>query len=129
MHIILNYHHLFVFRRYVCIRWYNRQCQYQYVLNIADKPKVHALLDKKVTIGNNVSVQCTTTLGNPQTTSYLWTRDIDGWSQITSTMALVDIRTEDTGVYKCTVQNIMDPTGQGLVSGVDSKQFTLTVVG
>ena len=82
-----------------------------------------------IIIGTIVSIPCTITPGNPNNTIYRWTRTIDGWSQTTMAMTLNDIGVGDTGRYTCTAENIMDPTGKSLISGVDSQQFTLTAIG
>ena len=93
---------------------------------------ISPLQNKAVIASSPLTVQCTTTPGNPALTSYGWTRSTDNWSQDSQTLSLPNVIKGDTAVYTCSAWNVMTPTGgppvDGPVDGTDTETFTLDVL-
>ncbi|XP_052803305.1 synaptogenesis protein syg-2-like [Mya arenaria] len=96
-------------------------------LNVLYPPKLQALPRKNALEGNGILIQCSYTVGNPMTTKSMITRTTDGqrWSGASHTFQ--SINRTDAGLYRCTVENSMDPTGAEMRAGSDTADFEINV--
>lgn len=56
--------------------------------------------------GRDLSITCQTTLGNPRSTAFLWTKvDDSGFRQDGPTLQLPNIQRTSSGTFRCTAEN------------------------
>ncbi|XP_052803200.1 hemicentin-1-like isoform X3 [Mya arenaria] len=96
-------------------------------LNINYPPKLHTITRRNALEGNIVLIQCLFTAGNPITTRSTFTRAVDGTSWSGDSHTFQSIHREDAGLYRCTVENSMDPTGAEIQTGNDTADFEINV--
>lgn len=76
------------------------------IINVLYPPKVEALSTENVIEGNNLSKICNATPGNPNFTSFFWTKiDDTQFRQDGSILQLPNINRTSSGTYKCTAEN------------------------
>ncbi|XP_052803199.1 hemicentin-1-like isoform X2 [Mya arenaria] len=92
-----------------------------------DPPKLHTITRRNALEGNIVLIQCLFTAGNPITTRSTFTRAVDGTSWSGDSHTFQSIHREDAGLYRCTVENSMDPTGAEIQTGNDTADFEINV--
>ncbi|WAR05683.1 hypothetical protein MAR_021052, partial [Mya arenaria] len=90
-----------------------------------DPPKLHTITRRNALEGNIVLIQCLFTAGNPITTRSTFTRAVDGTSWSGDSHTFQSIHREDAGLYRCTVENSMDPTGAEIQTGNDTADFEI----
>lgn len=72
-----------------------------------DPPMVSKLSQQDIIEGRDLSVTCTVTPGNPSSTIFYWTKiDNPGFRQNGSTLRLLNIPRNSSGVYMCSAENI-----------------------
>ena len=96
------------------------------LISTAD-PEVDVLSDQIVKENQPLSVQCKAN-GNPEPTSYTWTRSKDGLRQTQSTIFIHNTRREDTDTYICTAHNVMRPTVGVQTPGVGSERMNVKIL-
>ncbi|XP_060587107.1 nephrin-like [Ruditapes philippinarum] len=74
-------------------------------------PVITTLDNQDILAGSNVSVQCPVIKGNPEFTTFRWTRNGDSRTWKTQTLYIQNVTKYDDMMYTCTVQNIFRPTG------------------
>lgn len=73
-----------------------------------DPPKQIPLLQQNIIEGQNLSVICNVTPGNPISTTFYWTKvDNPEFRQNGSALQLQDIQRTSSGTYNCTAQNTL----------------------
>lgn len=71
-----------------------------------DPPLVENLSPKDIIEGQNLSVVCEATDGNPSLTSIFWTKaDNPSFKQDGATLDLPSIQRTSSGIYRCTAEN------------------------
>lgn len=76
-----------------------------YVL-ITDPPNVYTMRQQNKIEGRDLSVTCRATPGNPNSTTFYWTKvDNPGFRQNGSTLQLPNIQRTSSGTYRCTAEN------------------------
>ncbi|XP_052712702.1 uncharacterized protein LOC128186825 isoform X4 [Crassostrea angulata] len=69
-------------------------------------PKVKRLSQQDIIEGRNLSVTCQATPGNPNSTTFYWTKvDNPGFSQKGSILQILNIQRNSSGTYTCTAEN------------------------
>lgn len=69
-------------------------------------PKVKRLYQQDIIEGRNLSVTCQATPGNPNFTTFYWTKvDNPGFSQKGSILQILNIQRNSSGTYTCTAEN------------------------
>lgn len=70
-------------------------------------PALSTLSQQDIIEGNDLSVTCTVTPGNPNSTTFYWTKvNNPGFRQYGSTLRLLNIQRNSSGVYMCSAENI-----------------------
>ncbi|XP_052803462.1 uncharacterized protein LOC128233698 isoform X2 [Mya arenaria] len=89
-------------------------------------PKLLTLHRINAVEGRSLLIQCQYTDGNPIATTLTITRTADGtsWS---GKHTIQSVRRADAGLYRCTVNNSMDPTGEDIRTGMDTADFEINV--
>ncbi|XP_052803461.1 hemicentin-1-like isoform X1 [Mya arenaria] len=95
-------------------------------LNVLYPPKLLTLHRINAVEGRSLLIQCQYTDGNPIATTLTITRTADGtsWS---GKHTIQSVRRADAGLYRCTVNNSMDPTGEDIRTGMDTADFEINV--
>lgn len=69
-------------------------------------PTLSTLSQQDIIEGNDLSVTCTVTPGNPSSTTFYWTKvDNQGFKQDGPTLQLPNIQRTSSGTYRCTAEN------------------------
>lgn len=85
---------------------------------IVDPPEVKILPKKTQIEHTNLSINCNTTPGNPNTTKFLWTKvDSPGFMQREANLLLPHIQKNSSGTYKCKATNTYRNGDTGTHSG------------
>lgn len=80
----------------------------------SDPPFVYDLPQRQVIEGRNLSVTCLANPGNPNRTTYVWTKSNEGgFKQNGSTLQLSNIQRTGSGIYRCIAENIYTTGGKG----------------
>lgn len=75
------------------------------------------LSEEYVIEGKDLLVTCQTTPGNPNSTSFYWTKvDNQGFKQNGSTLQVYNITRNSSGTYKCTAENTYKNGKKGIHS-------------
>ncbi|XP_052803166.1 hemicentin-1-like [Mya arenaria] len=95
-------------------------------LNVLYPPKLLTLHRINAVEGRSLLIQCQYTDGNPIATTLTITRTADGtsWS---GEHTIQSVRRADAGLYRCTVENSMDPTGEDKRTGMDTADFEINI--
>ena len=93
-----------------------------------DPPVITPLQNRAVIASSYLTVNCTTTPGNPAQTSYRQTRSTDNWSQDGKTLNLLNVTKGDAVEYTCTAWNVMTPTEGSAEDGTDVDNFTAYIL-
>ncbi|XP_052805370.1 hemicentin-1-like isoform X2 [Mya arenaria] len=96
-------------------------------LNVLYPPKLQTLPRINAIEGNTILIQCRHTAGNPMKTMSTITRTVDDVSWIGDSHTIQIINRTDAGIYRCTVENSMDPTGAAIRTGIDAADFEISV--
>lgn len=73
---------------------------------LTDPPTLSTLSQQDIIEGNDLSLTCTVTPGNPGITTFYWTKaDNQGFRQNGPTLQLYNIQRNDSGSYRCTAEN------------------------
>jgi hypothetical protein len=86
------------------------------------------MTDKDIVEGANLTLPCPVTKGNPTDTRFKWTRDGDNRTWSTQILYIQNVTKYDDMMYKCTVQNILRPSGSVEELGINSGSFHLNVL-
>lgn len=92
---------------------------------------VNALSNQNITEGGALSVNCTATPGNPNSTTFYWTKEDDtGFRQDGATVQLHSIQRTGSGIYICTAENTYSNGAKGnqsqaMVVNVQCKYFKI----
>lgn len=71
-----------------------------------DPPTVHSLSQQDIVEGRGVNVTCTARLGNPNSTTFYWTKVGDsGFRHNGPTLQLTNVHRNSSGIYRCTAEN------------------------
>lgn len=71
-----------------------------------DPPKVYRLSQQDIIEGRILSVTCQATPGNPNSTTFYWTKvDNPGFSQKGSILQILNVYRNSSGTYTCTAEN------------------------
>ncbi|XP_060603838.1 synaptogenesis protein syg-2-like [Ruditapes philippinarum] len=97
-------------------------------INVLYAPEITTLDNQDIVAGSSVNVQCPIIKGNPNPTTFKWTRNGDNRTWSTQTLYIQNVSKNDDMMYTCTVQNIMRPTGSAHETGTDSGSFHLSVL-
>ncbi|XP_060569025.1 carcinoembryonic antigen-related cell adhesion molecule 5-like [Ruditapes philippinarum] len=95
--------------------------------NLLYAPTVR-MTDKDIVEGANLTLPCPVTKGNPTDTRFKWIRDGDNRTWDTQTLYIQNVTKYDDMMYKCTVQNILRPSGSVEELGINSGSFHLNVL-
>ena len=98
------------------------------VNTITDPPKIPSLNKTDIVAGSQLSVSCPYEKGNPQDTTFKWTRSGDRREWNDQILLIENVTKHDDMMYNCTVTNKMKPTGAPEETGQDSKSFHLNVL-
>lgn len=83
------------------------------------------LTNQRIVEGEDLSVICNVTFGNPTTTTFSWIKRKDpGFKQNTSRLNMPDIQRSSSGNYICTAENNYTLGGKGS----DSRDMTVDVL-
>ncbi|XP_065933069.1 hemicentin-1-like isoform X2 [Magallana gigas] len=94
-------------------------------VNVLFPPTVSALSRQDIKEGRNLSVTCTATKGNPDSTTFYWTKvDNSVFRQNETTLQLYNIQRNSSGTYRCTAENNYN-TGE---KGTDSQSMVVDVL-
>ncbi|XP_062572138.1 cell adhesion molecule 4-like, partial [Saccostrea cucullata] len=75
-------------------------------INVFYPPSVSSLTDKDIIEGDDLSVTCSVTNGNPSQTNVYWTKTGDsGFRQNGAVLRIQRIQRNMAGTYTCTAQN------------------------
>nr|XP_034303739.1 titin-like isoform X4 [Crassostrea gigas] len=76
------------------------------VVNVLYPPTLSTLSQQDIIEGNDLSLTCTVTPGNPSTTTFYWTKaDNQGFRQNGPTLQLYNIQRTSSGTYRCIAEN------------------------
>ncbi|XP_062620635.1 B-cell receptor CD22-like, partial [Saccostrea cucullata] len=93
-------------------------------VNVLYPPTVFSLTDKDVIEGDDLSVTCSVTNGNPTQTTVYWTKTGDsGFRQNGAVLRIQRIQRSSAGTYTCTAQNSYSIGG----TGSNSQSMTINV--
>lgn len=73
-----------------------------------DPPNVHALSNQDIVVNQSLSVACNATPGNPNSTTFYWTKVVDNYipfRQNGTFLQLPFIQNASSGNYTCTAEN------------------------
>ncbi|XP_052810895.1 hemicentin-1-like [Mya arenaria] len=90
-------------------------------------PKLLTLHRRNAVEGSSYFLQCQYTDGNLRTTKAMITRAADGVTWSGDSHTFLSINRADAGLYRCTVENSMDPTGAEIQTGRDTSDFEINV--
>lgn len=97
-------------------------------LEVLYAPTVHEFDDKTVKEGSDYNISCNVTPGNPNITTFSWTRDGDLTTFDTSILHLANVSRYDNKTYTCTAHNTMRTTAGSERDGNSSASFRLNVL-
>lgn len=67
---------------------------------------MNALTQQNIVIGRPTSVTCSVNPGNPNSTTFYWTKeDNSGFKQEGATLQLLNTQKYSSGTYRCTAKN------------------------
>lgn len=85
------------------------------LINVQYPPVVNLPSKKDIIEGRDLSFNCTATPGNPNFTTFYWTKvDNQGFRQNRSTLQLYNINRNSSGTYKCTAENTYKKGEKGM---------------
>uniref|UniRef100_A0A8W8P1S0 Uncharacterized protein n=1 Tax=Magallana gigas TaxID=29159 RepID=A0A8W8P1S0_MAGGI len=94
-------------------------------LNVEYPPIINALSQQDITEGSHLSVTCEATPGNPNSTTFYWTKvDNSGFGHDGPTLQLPNIQRTSSGTYRCTTENNYS-NGE---RGTDSQAMVINVL-
>ncbi|WAR08697.1 CD166-like protein [Mya arenaria] len=107
----------------------NYTCTVETTMTPSDQnpPKLLTLHRRNAVEGSSYFLQCQYTDGNLRTTKAMITRAADGVTWSGDSHTFLSINRADAGLYRCTVENSMDPTGAEIQTGRDTSDFEINV--
>lgn len=86
-----------------------------------DPPVVSTLAEQNIIEGSDLDIACKASPGNPNSTSFLWTKYGTVTKHTGAILQLRDIHRNSSGSYRCTASNIY-------TNGEEGTHFQLMVV-
>ncbi|WAR05729.1 HMCN2-like protein, partial [Mya arenaria] len=97
----------------------------QYICGLSVPPVVKPLANVVALERGNISVACQITAGVPNNTDFKWERIFDMIQvSMEQTLGIINIGRTQSGYYRCTASNLMEPTGYDATFGNNEAEVT-----
>lgn len=102
-----------------------RKYSKQYAFPVIDNPSVLPFTQQNISEGNDLLVTCTAVPGNPNSTTFLWTKtDNQMFRQSGTNLQISNIQRNSSGTYRCTAET----TYSNGEKGTDSQDIFVNVL-
>lgn len=97
----------------------------QYAFPVIDNPSVLPFTQQNISEGNDLLVTCKAVPGNPNSTTFLWTKtDYQMFRQSGTNLQISNIQRNSSGTYRCTAET----TYSNGEKGTDSQNIFVNVL-